>query len=183
MASLMPRLTQSCLSNFHSKLSQDFGRTALDLFRSIERQRISKAKWSNHLHFNLSLKYFKIFPVSLSIASTVKGPRAEKILFTAQRSLLCERIRQTVTILKNIRKDRDEAEFRLMTLLDASTLANCRGRFHPAFNHHFSKTRDKQKAKLNKLVTNDKKRERKERKAHSSDRIEKTRENKEKMGL
>ena len=88
----MPQLQQS---NFHSNLSLNFGRKALETFRFIESHSISDAKWSNNLHFNLSLKRYQIYPVSLTLSSSVKGPRAEKILFIAQKSLLSERIRQT----------------------------------------------------------------------------------------
>ena len=55
---VMPQLQQS---NFHSNLSHNFGRKALETFRFIERRTISDAKWSNNLHFNLSLRRFQIF--------------------------------------------------------------------------------------------------------------------------
>ena len=117
---------------------------------------ISDAKWSNHLHFNLSLKRFQIFPVSLSISSTVKGPRAEKILFKAKRSLLTERIRQTHISIKNIRKDRQEAESEMATIVGAAMFEECVTRFRSAFRHHFDKTRDKQKHKLSRLIAEQK---------------------------
>ena len=113
---------------------------------------ISDAKWSNHLHFNLSLKRFQIFPVSLSISSAVKGPRAEKILFKAKRNLLTERTRQTHISIKNIRKDRQEAESEIATIVGAAVFEECVTRFRSAFRHHFNKTRDKQKNKLSRLI-------------------------------
>ena len=149
-------MNQPQRSSFHLKLSQDFGRKALDLFRFIERRYISDAKWSNNLHFNLSLKRFQIFPVSLSISSAVKGPRAEKILFKAKRSLLTERIRQTHISIKNIRRDREEAESEMISIVGAATFAECMTRFRSAYRHHFNKTRDEQKHKLSRLIAEQK---------------------------
>ena len=149
----MPHQQQS---NFHSKLSQDFGRKALELFRFIERHHISDAKWSNNLHFNLSLKRLKIFSVSLSVSSSVKGPRAERIIFQTKRSLLSERIRQTIRVIKNIKKDRQEAETALERLVCPQIFDDCRVRFHSAHKHHYDKTREKQKAKMARLTAKEK---------------------------
>ena len=146
----MPQLQPS---NFHLNLSHEFGRKALKLFRFIERRYISDAKWSNHLHFNLSLKRYNIFPVSLSVSSSVKGPKAEKILFKAKRALLSERIRQTLAALKTIRRDRQEAEAQLGALVGAANFSSHKTRFSAAFTLAFNKTRNKQKVKMCKLVT------------------------------
>ena len=150
----MPQQQQS---NFHSNLTSNFGRKALELYRFIERRSISDAKWSNNLHFNLSLKRLQIFSSSLSISSTVKGPRAEKILFKAKRSLLTERIRQTHAAIANIRKDKADAVAHLKRLVGDAVYEDCETRFRGAFTKHFNTTRDKQKAKMARLISMHKK--------------------------
>ena len=138
-------------SNFHQNLSNHFGRKALELFCAVERCTIKNAKWRNTLHFNLSCKRFKICPKSLKLSSNVKDPRADKILSTAEMALLALRISQTVATLSNITKDRQEAEVQLEQHVDATTFGCCKSRFEASYTHHYDKTRNKQKAKFEKL--------------------------------
>ena len=118
-------MPQQQSSNFHRNLSNNFDQRALDLYRFIDCRYRSDAKWSNNPHFNLYAKRFQLFPVSLSISTAVKGPRAESIIFRAKKSLLSERIRQTNISIKNIRSDRATSEAQLESLVGATRFAEC----------------------------------------------------------
>ena len=146
----MPPLQQS---NYHSQLSSNFGRSALETLRKVERKTISLAKWKNHLHFSLSCKRHSVFPVSLAITCPVKGARADAILQRTKKALLRERVRQTIMAIRNIQKDIHEAMSHFTNTVDAETLHEAKQRLVSVENSTFNKTRQKQKTKLEKLLS------------------------------
>ena len=146
----MPALQQS---NFHSLITTNFGRSALNHLRKAERKTIALAKWKNHLHFSLSCKRYSVFPVSLSVTCPVKGARADAILHRTKKALLREQIRQTVMVIDNIKKDVSAAKANFITAVDAETLQEANRRLTLTEHAIFSKTREKQKAKLDCLLS------------------------------
>ena len=148
---IMNVLQQS--SNFHSQLTSKFGRSALDHLRKIERKTIALAKWKNHLHFSLKCKRNTVFPVSLTINSTVKGARADAILLRAKKALLRERIRQNNMTISNIKKDISEATVNFTSIVDSETLSEAKDRIAQVENSTFNQTRQKQKKKFDRLLS------------------------------
>ena len=133
------------------RLKLEFDQLILKRFREWEKIERKIAAFRNHLHFTLHCKHHGLFPPSLSLKCSMKGPGTDKILLKAQKALMNERItriKKQLAYYEGLRSDMDE--FLFTKLPNACYQEVCQWMAH-ARRARFVDIRERQKTKFERL--------------------------------
>ena len=133
------------------RLDIEFDRMILKRFREWEKIERKLASFRNHLHFTLHCKHHGIFPPSLSLKCSMKGPGIEKILFRTQKALMNERITRIKKQLDYYEGLRSNCDEYLFTRLPNSCYQEVRHWMAHAQRTRFVDIRERQKSKFERL--------------------------------
>ena len=93
------------MRNLHSIIEKEFGRESVTIFRDWEQHVKKLSDFKNHRRFTLRCLSQKITPVSLRLKRNIKTDRGIKIIETAEKQLMDERVRQinhTIDVCSNL---------------------------------------------------------------------------------
>ncbi|XP_072025298.1 uncharacterized protein [Amphiura filiformis] len=94
--------------SLHSLIRKEYGKDCLKLTKDLEKTARKVANYRNHLRFNLRCLQADVIPRSARLSSNIKGSRAEKIIHSAERKLLNERVRQVNFTIKNLNNKKSD---------------------------------------------------------------------------
>ncbi|KAJ0060592.1 hypothetical protein NL108_016444 [Boleophthalmus pectinirostris] len=97
--------------NIFCLIRRRFGQRGVKALRHLERLEKARARYNNHLHFNLPCRDENIMPASINLKTPIPTHNAKQIINKAKKALLKERIRIIVNKQRNIKQElRDEKE-------------------------------------------------------------------------
>ncbi|KAJ0057450.1 hypothetical protein NL108_006138 [Boleophthalmus pectinirostris] len=97
--------------NIIGLIRRRFGQKGVKALRHLERLEKARARYNNHLRFNLRCRDENITPASINIKTPIPTHNAKQIVNKAKKALLNERIRTTINKQKNIERElMDESE-------------------------------------------------------------------------
>ncbi|XP_072028437.1 uncharacterized protein [Amphiura filiformis] len=94
--------------SLHSLIRKEYGKDCLKLTKDLEKTARKVANYRNHLRFNLRCLQADVIPRSAKLSSNIKGSRADKIIHSAERKLLNERVRQVNYTIKNLNNKKSD---------------------------------------------------------------------------
>ncbi len=103
--------------SLHSLIRTDYGKDCLKITKDLERTARKVANYRNHLRFTLRCLQERVTPRSLKLSTNVKGFRADKIISSAERKLVNERVRQINFTISKLNNKKSEISRDLCTRL------------------------------------------------------------------
>ena len=148
--------------NLFDSLRGSHGQECVKSFRRLEKLEKTRARFQNHLRFNLRCRDEDITPRSLNLKNPIPTSNAANIINRAKKALVKERIRATANKLDkiNARKKEELDCFKGKHELDPDTLKQMNAHLTNTYEQEFAKTKQRQIKKLNKLIENNNKRTR-----------------------
>ena len=140
--------------NLFDSLRGRYGQDCVKSLRRLERLEKTRARFQNHLRFNLRCRDEDITPKSLQIKNPIPTNNAETIIKKARKALMKERIRATVNKLERVNAQKVEEMdiFKDKYALDPDTLIQINGHLTNTHEREFETTKQRQIKKLNKLI-------------------------------
>ena len=85
------------MRNLHLLIKTEYGEESKEIFCQWERTELKMADFQNHRQFTLRCLSEKVTPVSLKLKSHIRTPKGLQIIRNAERSLLNERVKTSIT--------------------------------------------------------------------------------------
>ena len=137
--------------SIHQYIRQEYGQENVKIFRKLERTEKKMADFKNHRRFLLRCLDNNIITVSLKVKSSLKTPKAIKIIRKTERALLNERIRTINNTIEMLEHEKDTCIEALSKVLNQEDMDECnRSMFKTKEDRHY-KTMAWQKSKLERL--------------------------------
>ena len=140
------------MRNLHQLLLQEDGIEVRRLFRLWEKLQLRASEYKKHRIFTLRCIHSDLIPNSIKLKSTLKSPRANKILRKAEKDLLQTRVKSINYILDQTSKQLDECRSKLATIISTQKLQECQHFIDKVSEIRFNKVKLRQLNKLNLLT-------------------------------
>ena len=147
------------MRSIHVKLSEEYGRENVKIFRRWEKYKRKMADFTNHRRFTLRCLSKGMVPVSICLTKNIRTPRGLQIIKRAERALMNERIRSINNTLNMVSNLRDTCENQLREVLSNEWMGKCREFIEVGRENQHLKTLERQKIKFERLLDKEKVRE------------------------
>ena len=139
------------MRSIHSKITSEYGKDVVKIFRKWEKIEYKMADFSNHRRFTLRCLSKNLTPVSARLKSTFRTPKSKEIIRKAERALLNERVRSINNSLTMFKELRDTCINNLNTILEDERMRECESFIKTRREARHQKTLKRQMSKFERL--------------------------------
>ena len=129
------------------------GVEAWHLFRLWEKLQLRASEYKNHRIFTLRCPHNDLIPTSIRLKSTIKSPRANKILRKSRKRITSVQVKSINYILDNTSQQLEECRSQLASIVSTQRLRECQDSVDKVSEIRFNKVKQRQLNKFN-LLTN-----------------------------
>ena len=139
------------MRNIHSKITSEYGKDVVKIFRKWEKIEYKMVDFSNHRRFTLRCLSKNLIPVSVRLKSTLKTPKSKDIIRKAERTLLNEQVRSINNSLAMFKELKDTCINSLNTILEEERMKECESFIKIKREERHQKTLKRQISKFERL--------------------------------
>ena len=137
-------------------IEEKHGKQSLCLLQEWESLEIKDSDYRNHCRFTLRCFSKDLIPISVRLKSSINTGTAKHITHKAERQLLQDRVNGINSILLDNTVKLDRCRSRLSSLVTSPTMEKCTNFINKVRESRFTKVRDRQVNKFNRLLGKDK---------------------------
>ena len=147
------------MRNLHNFIDEKHRNKSLCLLWKWKNLQIKDSYYRNHCRSTFRCLSKDLIPVSVRLKSTINTRRAKQIIPKEERQLLQDRIKRINSIMWDNTVRLDRCRSRLSSLVTSTTVVKCTNFINKVRESRFTKARDKQVNKCNRLMGKDKDRD------------------------